>query len=293
MRSLNGFSKRPETFTARAQRKALLALREDASADVTTVAMNLKSSVTGRVIAKESGVFCGLPEAQSVFRGLKVRARVREGQRFRKGRVLLEVRGDVRRILAGERTALNYLMVLSGIATATRALADRFGPRIASLRKTHPLLSDSEKRAVKVGGGLTHRLSLADGYLIKENHVAALAREQRVSYLNALRIAVQKVRGHRGKRSPVVEVEVRSMREALAAAEERPDALLLDNLSPYHVRRIARVLRRKYPSLILEASGGITEKNASSYLKAGADFVSSSALTLRAKPIDLSLLFEA
>ncbi len=278
------------------KKKVQAALLEDASADVTTQALVLKGTARAVIVAKENGVLCGVLEAKAAFKGLKAHWKVKEGQAFGKGQVLVEIEGEVRKILAAERTALNYLMVLSGIATTTRKWVKRFGKRVACLRKTHPLLSPSEKRAVFVGGGLTHRWSLADGYLVKENHVFALSKQEKIPYLQALKLAVRKAKKHTAIRPSnrlfFVEVEVRSFEEAVAAASEGPDALLVDNCAPREVKRIVAMVRKSHPRILVEASGGITEGNAGAYLKAGADFVSTSALTLRAKPIDLTLLLK-
>lgn len=291
-RSLQLFQRSPG-FTAAGAGKVRQALADDASKDVTTQALRLSGQARAFVVARHSGVLCGVPEAQEALKGLSLHWRVKEGQEFRKGQRLVEIKGGVSRLLAAERTALNYLMLLSGIATQTRRWVNRYGRRVATLRKTHPLLSAAEKRAVRVGGGLTHRLSLLDGYLVKENHASALARQERISIPQALRLAVRKAKFHRrGGTHVFVEVEVGNLQEALAAAEEGPDALLIDNCTPSQVRKIVLAVRRKHPGLLLEASGGISFENAGHYLAAGADFVSTSALTLRAKPVDLSLLVE-
>ena len=301
MPSLGLFQRDLRAGAAVSQAKARQALLEDAGKDVTTNALKLKGKAHAFIVAKESGVLCGVLEANAALQGLNVGWKVKEGHSFKKGQVLCEISGEAKRLLAGERTALNYLMILSGIATLTRGWVEKFGPRVATLRKTHPLLSASEKRAVLAGGGLTHRLTLADGYLVKENHVSALANERKLSRLEALKLAVRTAKRHReasqGKERKrahrlFVEVEVRSFSEAVAAAGEKPDALLVDNCTAKEVRRIVNHLRPKYPKMVFEASGGINEKNASFYLRAGADFVSSSALTLQARPIDLSLLLE-
>jgi nicotinate-nucleotide pyrophosphorylase (carboxylating) len=146
------------------------------------------------------------------------------------------------------------------------------------------MLSHSEKRAVLLGGCLTHRLDLSDGILVKDNHIAAIMKQARVKKEGAIEIAV----GCFG-RSEFVEVEVSSVSEALAAAAAGADAILADNVSPAKLRKIAAAVRRADPKIIIEASGGITLENAGAYLKAGADFASTSGLTMKISPANLSL----
>ena len=269
------------------RRKALEALNEDAQRDITSEAA-IPAKLTGKaaIVANEPGVFCGIVEARAVFGKLKVTALIKEGEPMRKGQKLLFVSGSLREILRCERTALNYISLLSGIATAV----SRFNApgRVAGLRKTHPLLNLSERRAVKVGGGITHRLTLGDGILVKDNHITAIARELGCSREEAIAKAVGRIKkGRQGTRFPI-EVEASTISEAVSAAESGADAVLLDNLSPAEGKRAAKAARKMNQKIIIEASGGITYKTARAYLKF-ADFVSSSEVALKARPIDVSL----
>jgi len=275
--------------------RALLALADDARQDITSSACIRKGRAGAIIRAKQAGVICGILEADAVLSpALKVKWRVKEGAKVRKGSVIAELGGSAREILRRERTALNYLCILSGIATESAKLAKKFNGRIASLRKTHPLLSLSEKRAVSLGGSLTHRLSLADGYLIKNNHISAIAQAAKVDGQEAICIAVEECLAHRKKNknaygSCFIEVEVQNEKEAVAAARTRADAILVDNQPIARFKRIVRAIRKLNKSVLIEASGGITPENAGAYLRAGADFASTSWLTLRSKPLDIHL----
>ncbi|MFH1106813.1 MAG: carboxylating nicotinate-nucleotide diphosphorylase [Candidatus Micrarchaeota archaeon] len=254
------------------------------------------AKVRAFIRANRPGVLAGVLEAAAVFKAAGVAAKplVKEGTAFRKGRKLIVLTGNAGGILAAERTALDCLMVLSGIATETRALSRRFGRRIAATRKSHPGFSAAEKRAVQVGGGLTHRLSLSDAILVKDNYVEAIARHRKISYTAALRWSVRQALAfrERGRGLAFVEVEVRNRREALAAAEAGARAILLDNMRARQVGLAVKAVRRIHPGIVIEASGGITPKNAGKFLAAGADFASIGSLTLHSRPIDMSLVLD-
>jgi nicotinate-nucleotide pyrophosphorylase (carboxylating) len=276
-----------------AEGRARRALSEDAEKDITSEACIGRESRSRAIVrTKQGGIVCGIAEANAVLSPpLHVKWHAKEGSRARKGSVIAEIDGSPREILRRERTALNYLCHLSGIATESRLLAKRFGGRIASLRKTHPCISASEKRAVAVGGCLTHRLSLSDGYLVKNNHISAIAQAAKVSRLGAIGIAVDECVLHRRRAGNkyFIGVEVASEKEAVAAARTKADAILVDNQPVARFRKIARAIRRVNKSALIEASGGITPENAGYYLRAGADFCSTSWLTSRARPLDIHL----
>jgi len=267
---------------------AITALSHDASRDATSlrcIPHDLRCN--GRIIAKSSFVLCGVVEADAVLRSRKVAVKwhYEEGEFVRKGSAVSSLSGNCHAMLACERTALNYLMLLSGIATKSRMASEKYGKwKTAATRKTLPGLSDSEKRAVAAGGCLTHRMSLADGILIKDNHIAAIMKKRGCRREEAVRIAVSSF-----PRSSFVEVEVSSLTEAVAAAKAGAKAILADNVSPAKLRSIAGAARKANRKIIIEASGGITLKNAGAYLRAGADFVSTSELTMKIEPADLSL----
>ncbi|MEW6329152.1 MAG: carboxylating nicotinate-nucleotide diphosphorylase [Candidatus Micrarchaeota archaeon] len=288
------FNRSLSSSNSRIAERARLALADDAgNGDTTSLALIPKNSrAKAFIISNSRGVLCGLFEARAIFRGLCVKELKREGERIRAGEKIIFVEGNAREILARARTALNYLQVLSGIATATKNLASRFPNKIASLRKTHPCLTYSEKRAVKIGGGLTHRLNLGDGILIKKEHLALLGGGKN-SIKKALSLA-SRYRDSHSLRVPI-EIEVESFEQAVFAAEfarakKVPDAIMLDNFSARDAKQTIQKIKSISPRVLIECSGGIDEKNAAAYVRAGADVISTSALTLRARPLDFHLL---
>lgn len=307
MRKKEIFDRSLRAYEKQIRERALLALNDDiGKGDITTEAVIKKPiQVKAVVISKSSGILCGLLEAKELLKGLNVKSNKKEGDKIRKGDVLLMLEGDGRKMLQNGRIALNYLQVLSGIATTTNELAKKFPGKICSLRKTHPCLSYGEKRAVKAGGGLTHRLGLSDGFLIKDNHLAAISAElfrgkfSEEGKVAAVKEAIKRAAVYRKRKKLThpIEIEVESEREAIAAAGMRrktgaPDAILIDNKKPKEVASIVKAIRRIDSSILIEASGGITPKNAKNYINAGVDVISSSYLTLRSKPLDTSLVIK-
>ena len=265
------------------------ALREDrASRDRTTRLLIDRPVVAeGRVIAQQRGILSGVEVARATARaaGLTVVAARRDGTRVAPGTVVLRVRGDARQILAVERTLLNFLMHLSGVATETRRAVDAARgarPRLEvwATRKTLPGLRDVEKAAVVHGGGRPHRRDLSDAVLIKNNHLAL------VPLVEAVRRA--RARARPGER---IEVEVRSRTEALAAARAGADALLLDNVRPSAARTIVRALERAglRRGRFIELSGGITPDRVGRYRSVGADAVSLGGITHSAPALSFHL----
>lgn len=290
MQKLGHFIGKPSPGIAR--KAALAALLQDAASDRTGAGcMPARMRCSGRIIAKSDFVFCGRVEAGAIFksRGVKASWRFQEGKGVKKGRALCTVSGNARAVLACERTALNFITLLSGIATASAGASKKYGKlRIAATRKTLPGLAHSEKRAIALGGCLTHRLSLSDGILIKDNHIAAIMKDKGVSENRAIEIACGCF-GH----GEFVEVEVSSSAAATTAALSGASAILADNVSPAKLRKIAQAARKASPGIIIEASGGITLANAGKYLRAGADFCSTSELTMKISPANLSLEIDA
>jgi nicotinate-nucleotide pyrophosphorylase (carboxylating) len=260
-------------------------LQEDVgSGDITTEgAIPPGLEAEGEVLARESGILAGVEEVEALFRwaGVEVEALRRDGEEIERGEVLLRFRGEARTILSLERVALNLLMRMSGIATATRKAAEvcgRHGVRVAGTRKTTPGLRRLEKRAIALGGGEPHRIRLDDAVLLKDNHIA----------LVGLREAIRgvKKRGFEG-----IEVEVSSLEEALEACEEGVDALLLDNLPPREVEEVLKALEERglRKEVTVEVSGGVTMETLESYAQLKPDLISMGALTTRAPWLDLSL----
>jgi nicotinate-nucleotide pyrophosphorylase (carboxylating) len=262
-----------------------LALEEDVGPGDATTPVVVEAGRRGdaRIEARQDLVACGLPVAEAVFHGLepdlRVRRRAAEGASLRAGDPLAEVSGDLRAILCAERTALNFLYRLCGVASWTRRFVDAVagtGARIVDTRKTLPGWRVLDKYAVAVGGGVNHRVGLYDGILLKDNHVA-LAGGVTAAVKAALAAAPANLR---------VQVEVESEADAVAAVEAGADFLLLDNLTPDALRGIvARVGDRA----TLEASGGVSLANVREVAETGVHRISIGALTHSAPGVDLAL----
>ncbi|MBI4597998.1 MAG: carboxylating nicotinate-nucleotide diphosphorylase [Candidatus Omnitrophica bacterium] len=276
------------------------ALREDAAAHDITSRATIPASrrIRARIIAKASGILAGGPIAVWTFQAadptLRCRLQAKEGARLAKGQTILTVEGKARSIFAAERTALNVLGHLSGIATLTRAFVDRVNgtqAKILDTRKTLPGLRALEKHAVRAGGGQSHRASLADALLIKTNHLRTATHDTRHK-THDLQSLVQNVK----KRYPhqPIEIEVVDLREFDSAFATRPDIILLDNWSNSHIR--LAVLRRNTSCVMghgswvaLEVSGGVTLQNVRAIAATGVDRISIGRLTHSAPSLDLSL----
>ena len=268
------------------------ALAEDlASGDITTDLL-VQSDLVGKasILVKRDGVLVGIDVAKEVFRqvdpSLHFKALVKDGARVRKGDVVATVEGKVASILKAERTALNFLQHLSGIATETARYVDAVSGTkavITDTRKTIPGLRLVEKYAVRAGGGRNHRLNLGDGVLIKDNHLATLR-----SCEVGLEEAVKKAR-KRAPRAMKVEVEVESVKQAQEALSAGADIIMLDNMNVKDMRRVVKLVQGR---ALLEASGGITLDNVRSVAEAGVDLISVGALTHSAKALDISLEVE-
>jgi len=238
--------------------------------------------VRGRIVAKQDLVVCGLDVAREVFRqaGARLVPRTRDGRRARRGAVLAVVSGPARRVLAAERTALNFLQRLSGIATLTRRFVERARPaRIFDTRKTAPGLRDLDKYAVRCGGGCNHRKGLHEGAMIKDNHVAIVGDPE------ALR---EKVWELAAAGRPVV-IEAQTVEQALLFATFPVEVVMLDNFTSAGLRRAARLVRAVNPAVEIEASGGVTLGNVRAVARTGVDRISVGALTHSAPAADLSL----
>ena len=267
------------------------ALAEDVGpGDCTTDSLvPAKAAARARIVARGEGVVCGAAVAREVFRQVdpKVRCTVRipDGAVAPAGGVLMELSGPARGILTGERTALNFLQRLGGIATLTRryvGLAAPHGVQILDTRKTTPGLRQLEKFAVRCGGGTNHRIGLFDRVLIKDNHRAFWAAGAKRTLADAVRAA--------RARHPrlVIEIEVESEAELRDALEAAPDWVLLDNMTPARLRRCVAIGRGRCK---LEASGGITLATVARIAATGVDAMSVGALTHSAPALDLSLEF--
>jgi nicotinate-nucleotide pyrophosphorylase (carboxylating) len=233
------------------------------------------------VRSREAGVAAGVAEAVGVFDRLDVDAdpAVDDGERVAAGDELLSVAGDAEGLLRGERLALNLLGSMSGVATATRRAVDRAGGvRVAATRKTTPGYRDFEKRAVRLGGGDTHRYGLADAVLLKENHIDIVG----------LETAVERAR-ERASFTTKIEVEAETRAEAVRAADAGADVVLLDNMSPGEAADCVDALPEE---VLTEASGGITAETVGAYADTGVDVVSMGSLTHSANWLDVTMLVD-
>ncbi len=264
------------------------ALREDlgAAGDVTSAAVIAADSrATGRLVARQAGRIAGLEIALDVFRtldpGVGVSVDVSDGVDVAAGTPLAVVRGLARPMLTAERTALNILTRLSGIATATAAavaLAAPHGTRVACTRKTTPGLRALEKYAVRAGGGTNHRFGLHDGVMIKDNHIVA------AGGIGAAVARARQAVGHMMK----VEVEVDSLDQLSEALDAQADAVLLDNMPPATVAAAVEMVDGR---AVTEASGGIAPDSVGDYAAAGVDVVSLGWLTHSVTGLDIALDF--
>lgn len=262
-----------------------MALAEDiTSEDVSTNAV-IRGYVRGnvRLMCKQDGIICGLKVFERTFTLLdpatEVRLFAKDGDEVSAGQLLGEVSGDIRVLLSGERTALNFLQRMSGIATYTRRVAELLkgsGTRLLDTRKTTPNMRIFEKYAVRVGGGYNHRYNLSDGILLKDNHIGAAG---------SIKRAVEMAREY----APFVrkiEVEVENLDMCREALEAGADIIMLDNMTPEEMKRAVALIDGRAQT---ECSGNVTMENIKSIIDTGVDFVSSGALTHSAPILDLSL----
>ncbi len=261
------------------------ALQEDiGSGDLTSTALFSEDAQAKAVIlAKQEGVIAGLPVAERVFKhldeNLRWEAKKQDGGRVSSGELVVELEGDLQAILMGERTALNFLQRMSGIATLTARFVEAvlsFPVKILDTRKTAPGLRVLDKYAVKVGGGSNHRFGLYDGVLIKENHIKAAG---------GITKAVSQVR-QSVPPTVKIEVEVNSLKEVEEALQAEVDIIMLDNMSIKDIEKAVRLIDRR---ALVEASGGVTLENVREIAATGVDFISVGALTHSVKALDLSL----
>ena len=262
------------------------ALAEDiGNGDITAELIPAKKLVSARIISREDGVLCGVPWVNRVFsqldNSIAVDWRLNESETFKANQVLAEVDGSARPIMSGERTALNFLQLLSGTATCTRELTSRIAHTSAKLldtRKTLPGLRSAQKYAVRIGGGQNHRMGLFDAYLIKENHIAACGGISEV---------ISKVRTLNLDKSVEIEVQnLTQLQEALAAGANR---ILLDN---FDILTLQEAVKINQGQSKLEASGGIDQDILVKIAETGVDYISIGALTKHCRAIDLSLLID-
>ncbi|RUO74669.1 carboxylating nicotinate-nucleotide diphosphorylase [Pseudidiomarina sediminum] len=277
----------PELLSNDRQLMVARALEEDLNGlsgdlDITAQLIPAEQQAHGRIITREDAVICGTAWVDEVFRQLgsdvRVTWHVQDGEKIAANSLLCELQGPARAILTGERTALNFLQTLSGVATTTAhyvaALAGS-QTKLLDTRKTLPGLRTALKYAVVCGGGSNHRVGLYDAYLIKENHIMACG---------SIAAAVAKAKQlHSDK---LVEVEVENLTEYAAALEAGADIIMLDNFSYDDVHT---AVKTKLPGVRLEVSGNVTHEQLATLARTGIDYISSGALTKHVQAVDLSL----
>jgi nicotinate-nucleotide pyrophosphorylase (carboxylating) len=266
----------------------LCALKEDMPlGDITTdnlIAPEDKASA--RLIAKQAGVIAGLDVAERVFKLLdsevKFIRNIDEGSFVNKGDIIARIEGNTRALLRGERTALNLLQRLSGIATKTNAFCEKIkglSAKIVDTRKTTPGLRFLEKYAVKAGGGTNHRFCLSDGVLIKDNHIKAAG-----GILKAVEQARKSI-PHTIK----IEVEVETMEQVAEALESKADIIMLDNMSLDMMKQAVKVINKK---AVVEASGNVSMDTVYDIASTGVDIISVGSLTHSVSAFDISMRIE-
>jgi nicotinate-nucleotide pyrophosphorylase (carboxylating) len=291
------------------------ALEEDIeSGDATTAAtVPPQAAARAHIMTRQTLVCAGLPIAEKIFRALDPEIQVtcphNDGSFVEPGVEIVQIKGNARAILTGERTALNFLAHLCGIATLTRRFVEQLAAtktRIRDTRKTTPGLRALEKYAVKTGGGANHRFGLYDAILLKENNIALAG---------GIKAALDKAHTYTAPKAPPpraasaydaagldpevvgpgplpVQIEVRDVRELIEAIGAGAEAVLLDNMTPERAAECVKIARGLRADCVIEISGGITLENARVYAEAGADFLSSGMLTHSAPAANLSLLVD-
>lgn len=270
----------------------LNALYEDiGSGDVTTssiVSENHESDAF--ILSKDEFILAGLPFAERTFRLLdstiRFKAEKRDGNKIKNGDVIAIINGKTRILLMAERTALNILQRLSGVATLTHRYVEsvrRLPVKIVDTRKTMPGLRLLDKYAVRIGGGFNHRFGLYDGVLIKDNHIAVAG-----GIRNAIRLV--RSNAHHLFR---IEVEAKNLKEVREALSSGVDVIMLDNMGLSEIEKAVDIIRRRNPDIIIEVSGGVRLDNIRSIAETGVDLISIGAITHSATAPDISMEIKA
>jgi len=272
-----------------AQRAVLVALEEDMDfGDITTDSVfKTAQSTTAKIVAKEPGIIAGLPIIGLVFscmgnNDVSLELCVTEGERVQKNQQIALLTGDIRTLLSAERTLLNFLQRLSGIATITNEyvqVASPFGVEICDTRKTVPGLRYLDKYAVRVGGGMNHRFNLSDAVLIKDNHISGAG---------SIAEAVRRVK-NTVSFTKKIEVEVKNLEEVKEAMECEVDVILLDNMSALMMSEAVRLIKKQNSNVLVEASGNVTLERIPEIAQTGVDVVSVGSLTHSVKALDISM----
>lgn len=273
------------TMLMNADEKILSALKEDITSEDITTNSVMPEYRLGEVelICKQDGIIAGLPVFSRVFELLDPKTAIdffaNDGDSVSKGQLLAKIKGDIRVLLSGERTALNFLQRMSGIATYTRQATDLLkgtSTKLLDTRKTTPNMRIFEKYAVKVGGGFNHRFNLSDGILLKDNHIGAAGGvKEAVKMAKEYAPFVRKI-----------EIEVENLQMLKEALEAKADIIMLDNMSLEDMKEAVKLCKGKAET---ECSGNVTKENIAKLADIGVDYISSGALTHSSPILDLSL----
>ena len=257
-------------------------LEEDIGKGDITSSLLTKKKITVNIISREEAIVAGVKYAKETFRlkDCQVKILKQDGSRVKPNQTIMTISGDVQKILTCERTVLNILTRMSGIATQTNALVKKIPKKtkIYATRKTAPGLRYFDKEAVKIGGGEKHRLRLDEMVMIKDNHIAAEG---------SLLLLIKRAK----KKHRKFEVEVENSSDAVLAAKEGATIIMLDNFSSIQIKKTIKILKNQKlrNKVLLEASGGINSKNIFTYGKTGVDIISVGSITNSVKGIDMSL----
>jgi len=263
-------------------------LIEDRYLEDVTTAFTPNMKVKAKIVAREGGVVAGTNEIKTLFKMSNTDVDIikNDGETFDSGETIILLRGKSHDILPLERTALNLIGRMSGVATFTKKFVDAVketnpNVSIACTRKTTPILRYFEKKAVECGGGMRHRNDLSEAVLIKDNHLTLF------SDVSEAIQAAKKMHGDKLK----IEIEVEDQHSAILAAEESPDIIMLDNFSPEDAASTIKLIKERSPkkNIKIEVSGGITLKNVKEYAATGADIISTGAITSSVRSIDFSM----
>ena len=257
-------------------------LTEDIGKGDITSALLPKKKITVTIISRENAIVAGVNHAKEIFKikGCSVKILKKDGVKIKPNQIIMSITGDARKILMCERTALNLLTRMSGIATQTNQLVKKIPnkTKLYATRKTAPGLRYFDKEAVEIGGGKKHRLRLDEMVMIKDNHIAIN---------NSLESLIKKAK----KKYKKFEVEVENIPDMILAAKSGALIIMLDNFTPVQIKKAITVLKNEKlrSDVLLEASGGINLKNISKYGKTGVDIISVGSITNSVKGIDMSL----
>ena len=267
------------------KKELLRFLSEDIQSGDITSALLTKKKIVAKIISRQQGIIAGIKFAKNMFqlKGCTVKTFVKDGAKVKRNQKILQISGNTQSVLSCERTALNLLSRMSGIATQTSFLVSKIRKvskktNLYSTRKTAPGLRIFDKDAVKIGGGHKHRMALNEMIIIKDNHLILC---------NSMEDIIRQAQ----KKRKCVEIEVENQKDALLAAKMGASIIMLDNFTPTEIKRtvIALCKKKMRNKVKLEASGGITSKNITAYARTGVDMISVGSITNSVTGLDLSL----